>query len=114
MELASGEQPRYGVTFDDISTKEERDHWIAGSSLRIIDTNTNEVIAERIGYMVDFAQGATPGGRQPWTFAKKNVGWSCPAFQEYGARRFVEKVLLIHDAQPITPPDLSLQAAPSR
>jgi hypothetical protein len=115
-ELASGKPPRYGVTFDDISTQEERDYWIAGSSLRVIDVQTNEVIAERIGYMIDFAQGATPGGRQPWTFAKKNDGWSCPALkgQSYGARRFVEKVLLIRDAQPIIPPDLSRQAAPVR
>lgn len=99
---ASGPMPRFGLTYDDISTPAERVLWIAGSSLKVIDLQTNEVIAERIGYMVDFAQGATPGGRQPWTFAKKNKGWSCPALngQSYGARRFVEKVLLIGDAQP--------------
>jgi hypothetical protein len=115
-ELAVGKPPRYGVTFDDISTKEEREYWIAGSSLKVIDLETNEVIAERIGYMIDFSQGATPGGRQPWTFAKKNAGWSCPALkgQSYGARRFVENVLLIRDAQPVIPPDLLRQAAPGR
>ena len=113
---APHQAPRYGVTYDDISTPEERDFWIAGSSLKVIDLQTNEIIAERIGYMIDFAQGATPGGRQPWTFAKKNDGWSCPALkgQSYGARRFVEKVLLIRDAQPIIPPDLPRQAAPVR
>ncbi len=101
-EPAPGPAPRYGVTYNDITTPEERSYWIAGSSLQVIDLQTNEVIAERIGYMVDFAQGATPGGRQPWTFARKNKGWSCPALniQSYGARRFVEKVLLIPDAQP--------------
>lgn len=95
--------PRFGITFEDITTREERDHWIAGSSLKILDLQTNEVIAERIGYMIDFAQGATPGGRQPWTFARKNKGWSCPALdgQSYGARRFVEKVLLIPRGQPL-------------
>lgn len=105
--LAAGPTPQYGVTYDDISTIEERRHWIAGSSLKVIDLKTNEIIAERIGYMVDFAQGATPGGRQPWTFARWNKGWSCPdiARQSYGARRFVEKVLLIRDAQPIVPGD---------
>jgi hypothetical protein len=30
---APGAMPRYGVTYDDISTREEREHWIAGSSL---------------------------------------------------------------------------------
>jgi hypothetical protein len=104
---APGSPPRYGVTFDDITTEEERDLWIAGSSLKVIDLKTNEVIAERIGYMVDFAQGATPRGRQPWTFARTHKGWSCPPLnnQSYGARRFVERVLLIREAQPIIPPD---------
>lgn len=101
--------PRYGVTYDDISTREERDLWIAGSSLKVIDLESNEVIAERIGYMIDFAQGATPGGRQPWTFAKRNKGWSCPALngQSYGARRFVEKVLLIRDVHLSNAPNTS-------
>lgn len=57
--------PRYGVTYDDISTREEREYWIAGSSLRIVDLQTNEVIAERIGYMMDRGQGALgTGGSQ--------------------------------------------------
>jgi hypothetical protein len=42
---APGPAPRYGVTYDDISTREEREHWIAGSSLKVIDTHTGEVIA---------------------------------------------------------------------
>ncbi|ADX48580.1 hypothetical protein Acav_4701 [Paracidovorax avenae ATCC 19860] len=69
--------PRYGVTYDDISTREERDYWIAGSSLRVIDLQTNEVIAERIGYMVDWAQGISVGGRSPWLLAADNA---CPEF----------------------------------
>ncbi|MDT9000312.1 hypothetical protein RQP53_13645 [Paucibacter sp. APW11] len=96
---------RYGVKFEDISTHEEREHWIAGSSLKVIDLQTQEVIAERIGYMVDWAQGSRAGGRQPWTFAADNA---CPAFdsdyptrpvknqsgvQRYQTLRFVEKTL---------------------
>lgn len=54
--------PRYGVTYDDISTREDREYWIAGSSLRVIDLLTNEVMAERIGYMMDPGQGATGQG----------------------------------------------------
>lgn len=102
-----GSPTRYGLTYDDISTPEERAYWIAASSLKVIDLQTNEVIAERIGYMVDYAQGATPGGRQPWTYARKNEGWSCPELknQSYGARRFVEKVLKIRNSQPINRPD---------
>lgn len=74
---APGPMPRYGVTYDDISTREERDHWIAGSSLKVIDLHTSEVMAERIGYMLDRGQGNTNSGRSPWLFAAENA---CPAF----------------------------------
>jgi len=91
--------PRYGVTYDDISTHEEREYWIAGSSLKVVDLQTSEVIAERIGYMVDWAQGSQAGGRSPWLLATSNA---CPAFPTaagghsftgYQVRDFVEKVL---------------------
>jgi len=90
--------PRYGVTYDDISTREERDYWIAGSSLRVIDLKTNEVMAERIGYMMDRGQGDQSGGRAPWLFA---ANYACPEFfpyhgstvQIHQTRTFVEKVL---------------------
>ncbi|MBB5206434.1 hypothetical protein HNQ51_003780 [Inhella inkyongensis] len=98
---------RYGVQFEDISTREEREHWIAGSSLKVIDLETGEVLGERIGYMVDWAQGSRARARQPWTFAADNA---CPDFdrdfpgpikgpanksqsQRYQTLRFVEKVL---------------------
>jgi hypothetical protein len=89
---------RYGLIYSDISTQEERDYWIAGSSLRVIDLQTNEVIAERIGYMFDWAQGSRAGARSPWLFAPDNA---CPEFApRHGALvqlgqsdRFVEKVL---------------------
>ena len=100
-----GEGARYGVTYDDISTQEDREYWIAGSSLKIIDMKTNEVIAERIGYMMDFQQGGRENNRSPWLFAADHA---CPSFSEKNpvnsrvpsftlqlrqADRFVEKVL---------------------
>jgi hypothetical protein len=81
---ASGLAPRYGVTYDDISTQEERNYWIAGSSLKVVDLQTNEVIAERIGYMVDRGQGSQGGGRSPWLSAADNA---CPDFNRNRVRR---------------------------
>lgn len=75
---ATGQPPRYGVTYDDISTREERDYWIAGSSLKVVDLQTNEVIAERVGYMMDVYQGSQAGQRSPWLFAADHA---CPGFQ---------------------------------
>ena len=75
---APGPAPRYGVTYDDISTREEREYWIAGSSLKVIDLKTSEVMAERIGYMMDRGQGDRGGGRSPWLLAADHA---CPTFQ---------------------------------
>lgn len=96
--VAKAPAPRYGVTYEDISTKEDRDHWIAGSSLKVIDLKTNEVLAERIGYMYDPQQGASTGGRAPWLIA---ANYSCPSFgtqhgsssQALQSETFVGKVL---------------------
>jgi hypothetical protein len=74
----SGHAPRFGVTYDDISTREDRNYWIAGSSLKVMDLKTNEVIAERIGYMLDRGQGNTAHGRAPWLLAADHA---CPSFQ---------------------------------
>jgi hypothetical protein len=75
-----GPSPRYGVTYDDISTRDDRELWIAGSSLKVIDLKKNEVIAERIGYMMDRGQGANGGGRSPWLMAADNA---CPDFHRF-------------------------------
>lgn len=103
-----GPAPRYGVTYDDISTRDDREYWIAGSALRIIDLQTNEVIAERIGYMMDRGQGAlsTGGSQAAWLRAANHA---CPGFQRnpnrpispgrassaqaYQTEDFVEKIL---------------------
>lgn len=94
--LAPGMVARYGVTYEDISTVEDRALWIAGSSLKVVDLQTKEVIAERVGYMIDGGQGITAGGRSPWLLAASTA---CPAFpgrhsdQVGQTARFVEKVL---------------------
>jgi hypothetical protein len=57
-----------------------------------------EVMAERIGYMMDRAQGSGAGGRSPWLFAADHA---CPSFgtrhgsgrQPRQAQDFAEKVL---------------------
>lgn len=102
---SASDPPRFAVTYDDISTRQDRDFWIAGSSLKIIDQTTNEIVAERVGYMMDRRQGDRSGGRSPWLFAADNA---CPSFhrnptlrssspafssQPHQTQDFVEKVL---------------------
>jgi hypothetical protein len=73
---------RYGVTWDDISTHEDREQWVAGGAFRAIDLPTNEVIAERIGYLMDTGQGSTAGFRDPWGWAKSYAP-RCPRTDEH-------------------------------
>lgn len=67
--------PFFGITWDDISTREDRDYWIAGGVLKIVDIKAGEVIGERRGYMMDNGQGNQDGERSPWAFAYDNA---CP------------------------------------
>lgn len=92
--------PRYGVNFEDISSREDRDFWIAGSRLFVVDTTSGEVLAERIGWMWDRGMGRDAGRRNPWYFARYSA---CPAFPTINdghpessgqTRDFVERVLL--------------------
>ena len=68
---------RYGLRWNDISTPEDRAHWIAGSTLEIVDLESGEVIARRTGYMIDLLQGRHPDGIAPWLHALRTA---CPAF----------------------------------
>lgn len=102
--LAANADSRYGVVYNDISTREDRDYWIAGSSLKVVDLQAGEVLAERMGYMMDVCQGSQIGGRSPWSLAANHA---CPFFTSTGshgslnqpgqADRFVEKVLTPND-----------------
>lgn len=75
---ATGARAKYGVTFEDVSTVEDRRRWIAGATLRLVELATGEVVAERTGFMMDPHNGAgVHNGRQPWVFAPEVA---CPAF----------------------------------
>jgi hypothetical protein len=83
---------RYAYDWDDISTEEDRKYWIAGGRMRVIDLVTEDVIAERTGYMIDMGQGSVDGGRMPWFLARRNA---CPRFEDHlsKAQEFVSKSL---------------------
>jgi hypothetical protein len=72
---------RYGITWADVSTREDRENWVAGGALRVIDLRSNAVIAERIGYMADRARGSRVM-RIPWAMAQEDA---CPEFPALGA-----------------------------
>ena len=83
---------RFGFDWEDISTPEDRKYWIAGGRTRVIDLETNEVIAERVGYLVDPMQGGRVGG-STWEFSNSKA---CPKFENEWAKtqEFISQVLI--------------------
>jgi hypothetical protein len=72
---------RYGVTWADISTREDREHWVAGGAVHVVNLQTQQVIAERKGYMRDHGMGDRSGiDRRPWMYAHYDA---CPPFDMY-------------------------------
>ena len=82
---------QYSVEWKDVSTKEDRDQWIAGGRIQIKDMATGEVLGERTGYLWETGFGSTAGERAPWAWARYYAN-SCPSLKLHN-RTFVEKVL---------------------
>ncbi len=85
---------RYAVTYENDVSWENRKHWIAGTTIKIIDTKTNELMAEKtmyafvpeLGYS-KFEQNPNPWGR----------GERCPSGESEFEQRtvtFAIKVLI--------------------
>ena len=84
---------RYAVTYENDISWENRKHWIAGTTIKVIDTKTNELMAEKtmyafvpeLGYS-KFEQNPNPWGR----------GMRCPMESEFKQRTvtFAIKVLI--------------------
>lgn len=81
---------RYGYLTEDLTTKEMRDHWIGAGRIKIIDLQTNEVLAERKGYFR--ASGdMLPDHGDRWTASGAGgQGRICP---EGGVLKYVHAVL---------------------
>jgi hypothetical protein len=86
---------RFAITWEDISTRDDREFWVAGGSLRIIDLQTNETIAERIGYVIDPQLGFGRQRRLVWIHVNFRRGAFCPTFETdfHKNKEFVGKVL---------------------
>ena len=82
---------RFGLTWEDISTPDDRKYWVAASRLRAIDLTNNSVVAERIGYFIEAGFGSTAGQRRPW-LASKGPNSTCPYSHDWSDRWFVLKV----------------------
>jgi hypothetical protein len=85
---------RYGYLTEDISTKEMRDKWIGAGRIKIINLQTNEVLATRTGYI----KGGGPyRSSTPFSFAMRGNWYgsrTCPDNpNSRGLLGFLHKVL---------------------
>ena len=85
---------RFGVSWEDISTPEDRKYWVAASRLTVLDLTDNSIVAERIGFLIEAGFGSTAGGRRPWLAARGfgQNGRSCPPVHDYSDRWFLLRV----------------------
>jgi hypothetical protein len=86
---------RFAMTWEDISTAEDRKYWVAGGSLSIVDIQTNEVVARRVGYVIDPYLGGGGGDRSIWLHVNRTHQAFCPSFELdlHKNKEFVSKVL---------------------
>jgi hypothetical protein len=85
---------RFAISWEDISTEEDRKYWIAASRLRAIDLADNSIVAERVGFLIEAGFGSTSSGRRPWLAARGlgQNGRLCPDTHDYSDRWFLLKV----------------------
>jgi hypothetical protein len=85
---------RFGISWEDISTPNDRRYWVASSRLRIVDLQNNSIVAERIGVLIEGGFGSTVGQRRPW-LTSRGPSTTCPKVESsfYQDRYFIQKVL---------------------
>ena len=92
---SSEPSPRYAVTFEDHVIPEERQYGIASSTVKVIDTQTNEVIGDMVRYAY-YPGTFERGNPSPWLRANK-----CPGVlfgSGNATRQFVDHVLVARGA----------------
>lgn len=87
-------EAQFGIIWDDISSPRDRDFWVAGSRLQIIDLRDKSVVAERTGFLIEAGFGSRAASRRPW-LSSRNPHTSCPPIRNgtFEDRWFVLRVL---------------------
>ena len=81
---------RYTVILEKNVDTELRKHWIAGATIKIIDRQTNELLAEKSIFAFDPLQGATSDRGAPWSRADTCQEMS--VIKEQGTGNFITPI----------------------
>ena len=87
----AGPPARYAIDLVENVDPDLRKHWVAGTTIKIIDTTTTEVIAQQTWWNWDTGFGNTNGSRSPWITSNQR----CPryAFKPEEGHKFIDSVL---------------------
>ena len=91
-ELTTEPAPRYAVTYEDDLNPADRAQWVAGSTAKVLDMQTNEVLGTFTRYAVEYGQGGNTNQRTPWALAYK-CGESGGKNAAIPTRHFVDQIL---------------------
>lgn len=91
--IAADQAARYAVQFARIDAAGDRQHWVAGASVKVIDTQSAEVIGEltAFAHVQPHRRARGQPDERDWTAAR-----TCPAYKDLPdlqARMFTEQVL---------------------
>jgi len=91
--ISSAELARYGVSFTNDVIPEDREHWVAGTTVTILDTLHQEILAEKTWYSFAITRAIEPNDMHSWSEAR--VCPEIPRSEEvsHQTRKFVDQVL---------------------
>lgn len=75
-EVARGAMHRYALALDDISTRDDRAHWVGRGRMRLVDGRDGHVVAEYVGFSASQMPGYLRDGnpQQPWEDTRECAG----------------------------------------
>ncbi len=89
---------RYALDYEDIVSPADRQYWIAGTQLKVIDKQTGELMAQLTKFVWDPGFGVSTTGRWPWQHANARATQRCPFVPQQplgkDSRYFVDTVLV--------------------
>ncbi|MBP3220476.1 MAG: hypothetical protein J6M43_00350 [Neisseriaceae bacterium] len=80
---------RYALTYENNVDPALRKHWVAGITIKILDRQTDELLAEKTIFTFESGLGSTATGRQPWLHLPEH----CPELSDMPTRAFAFQVL---------------------
>lgn len=87
---------RFGFTWSDVSTESDRAHWVAAGEMTVVDLDSQQVIARRIGFVFESGMGYRGAERNSWSDASRAPQNLCPSFptSAHKSRDFLSRVLV--------------------